>query len=228
MTLSDPPPTTPEPPLAPLRGRWQVGLRTIILLTAAVAVWLSYALERRRIAGLTARIISLRPLARELEVDNPSKIAVVKQEELWYDENRWDVYLPADRRYRLCVATRGIADDVIPPPAASAPLAPGRHVVAVDQLKDGDGWRVVAECDGARLLSVAESKEWDPGSGSMGGGNYSLSEQFAPDRPLILFHRRFMGPRDAKGVSTTPKVPTAGVMLWIEPEAGAPSKPAVP
>ena len=222
MTPPDPAPATP----APRWGRWQVGLRTFVLLTAAVAVWLTYALERRRIADLTTRIASLRPLARELVVDDPGKIAVVKREEFWFDENRWDVHLPAGRRYRLCLATRGIAEGGFPVPSASAPLAPGRHVVAVDQVKDGDGWRVAADCDGTRLVSVTEPKGWDPGTGSEGGGNYPVSEQFAPERPVILFHRRFMGPRDAQGQAATPAGPTAGVMLWIEPDAGAAASPA--
>ena len=221
MTLPHPSLATPAPPPAPRRGRWQVGLRTVLLLTAAVAVWLTYAIERRRIADLTTRIASLSPLARELVVDDTGKIAVVKREELWYDENRWDVHLPAGRRYRLCLATRGIAEGVFPSPVASAPLAPGRHVLAVDQFRDGDGWRVDAECDGTRLVSMTEPKGWDPGSGASGGGSYQVSEQLAPERPVILFHRRFMGPRDDRGRSTVPEGPTAGVMLWIEPDARA-------
>jgi hypothetical protein len=87
----------------------------------------------------------------------------------------------------------------------------------VDQFRDGDGWRVDAECDGTRLVSATELKEWDPGTGSTGGGQHQVSEQFAAERPVILFHRRFMGPRDDHGRSAMPEGPTAGVMLWIEP-----------
>jgi hypothetical protein len=221
MTVPGPSPAAPAPLPAPRRGRWQVGLRTVVLLTAAVAVWLTYALERRRLADLSTRIAALNPLARELVVDDPAKIAVVKREELWYDENRWDVHLPAGRRYRLCLATRGIAEGVFPRPAASAPLAPGRHVIGVEQVRAGDGWRVDAGCDGTRPVSVPEPKGWDLGNGSTGGGSYPVSEQFDPERPVVLFQRRFMGPRDDQGRSAMPEGPTAGVMLWIEPDAGA-------
>jgi hypothetical protein len=188
----------------------------VLLLTAAVAVWLTYALERSRSADLTARIASLSPLARELIVDDPNQIAVVKQEELWYDQNRWDIHLPAGRRYRLVLATRGIASEGFPPPVDSAPLPPGRHVVSVDQVRAEGGWRVDVECDARRLMSVKEPEEWDPSTGSSGGGNHSTSRQFAPEAPVTLFHRRFMGPRDTQGRATTPTGPTAGVMLWIE------------
>lgn len=225
MTWPEPSPATPAPAPAPRRGRWQIGLRTVVLLTAAVAVWLTYSLERRRIADLTNRIAALSPLARELVVDDPGKIAVVKREERWYDENRWDVHLPAGRRYQLHLATREIAEGGFPPSAASAPLPSGRHVVTVDQVRDGGNWRVEAGCDGTRLLSVKEPKEWDPGSGSTGGGHYPVSQQFVPERPVILFQRRFMGPRDKQGRAATPQGPTAGVMLWIEPEAGEAARP---
>ena len=51
-----------------------------------------------------------------------------------------------------------------------------------------------------------------------------MSEQFAPERPVILFRRRFMGPRDDQGRSVVPEGPTAGVMLWIEKVKDEPPK----
>jgi hypothetical protein len=229
MTPPGPPPATPAFLPAPRRGRWQVGLRTVLLLTAAVAVWLTYALERRRSADLTTRIAVLSPLARELVVDDPGRIAVVQREPLWYDENRWDVHLPASRRYRLCLATRGIAMGLYPPVAASAPLTAGRHVIALDQVQDSDGWRVDGECDGTRLVSVREPKGWNPGSRPTGGDyyDYPASVQLPPLPGVILFHRRSMEPRDDQGRPAVPDGPTDGVMLWIEPDAdGAAPAPA--
>ena len=217
-------------PDAPRRRRWQVGLRTLILLTAAVAVWTSYALERRRIADLTTRIDALRSLARELVVDDPSMIAVVKRNERWYEENQWEIYLPAGRRYRLCMATRAIPNDAqpLPAPTITAPLEPGRHVLALDRVKDGEGWRVDAACDEKVVASAREPKEWDAGTGSSGGGQHSSSRQSPADKPVRLFHRRFMGPRDAKGRSSTPEGPTEGIALWIEPDDGPPDHPPPP
>ncbi|WP_165075278.1 hypothetical protein [Paludisphaera rhizosphaerae] len=209
------------PPDAP-RRRWQVGLRTLILLTAAVAVWTSYSLERRRSADLTTRINALKPLARELEVDDLGMIAVVHRQELWYDDNRWEFYLPAGRRYRLCLATRGIERNATPSPKVSTPLEPGVHVVALNQVKDGEDWRVDVLCDGTVATSTAEPKDWYAGTGSSGGSRFSTSRQSAADKPVVLFHRRFMGPRDAKGQSTTPEGPTEGMVLWIEPAFDVP------
>lgn len=226
--MSEPDSSTEAPAIPPAhrRARWQFGLRSLVLLTAAVAVWLTYALERRRIADLSTRIASLRALAHDLVVDDPGKIAVVKREELWYDENRWDIHLPAGCRYRLCLATRGIADQGFPTPAASAPISPGRHIVAVDQVRDGDGWRITAACDGKSVLTIAEPKEWDPGTGASISSDYQVSQQIDPGESVVLFRRRFKGPRNPQGSSTLPQGPTSGVMLWIEPYVPTAAGPA--
>jgi hypothetical protein len=205
------------------RNRWQFGLRTVFLLMAAIAVWMAYVINRREIATLEARIKAMQPLAHELIVDDPTKIAAVKLAEYWYDENRWDVYLPGGR-YRLCLATRGVDDNGLAPVVKSRAITAGRHRLALEQQKENDAWRVAVTLDGAVALAAAEPKEWDPGTGSSGGGQYSLSEQFRVDQPTVLFRRRFMR-KDATGLMTTPPGPTEGILLWIEPVTGPDPKP---
>jgi hypothetical protein len=186
---------------------------------AAIAVWMAYFINRRHNATLGARIKTLAPLAHELIVDDQEKVAVVKLEEYWYDENGWDVYLPGGF-YRLCLATRGVDDDGLAPVEASQPIQPGRHRIALEQRRDEDVWRLSVACDGYEPLGVEEPTDWDPGVGSSGGSWYSLSEQLAAENLVILFRRRFM--RDVgKGQPTTPSGPTEGVLLWVERTTGA-------
>jgi hypothetical protein len=191
----------------------------MVLLTAAIAVWVTYYSNRKYNAGLEARIAVMRPMAHELAIDDPGQIAVVKLEELWYDENRWDLFLP-DGRYRLCLATREIGPTGLAPVVKSARLGPGRHSLALEERREGPGWRVVAMWDGTGWLGAGEPAEWDPGVGSTGGGEYSVSTQLPADKPAVLF-RRIFNRRDAKGVSSTPAVPAEGILLWIERDAGA-------
>jgi hypothetical protein len=196
------------------RARWQLGLWTLFLLITAIAVWMTYFINRRQIAVLEARIRALVPLAHELVVDDPAKIAIVKLEEYWFDENRWDIYLPQGR-YRLCLATHDIDNNGLAPVVKSAAIEAGRHRLALEQQRQKDGWRVVVAWDGTGLLAVEESKDWDPGLGSSGGGQYPVSEQLAADEPAVLFRRRFT--REASnGLMTTPSGPTEGILLWIE------------
>jgi hypothetical protein len=214
--------------------RWQIGLRTVFLLVAAIAVWLTYFINRRENASLAARIETMVPLAaHELVVDDPTQIAVVKLdptqiavvklEEHWAEENRWEIHLP-DRTYRLCLATRGINEDGLAPIMKSSPLAAGRHLLALDQQLDKDVWHITTLRDEASLISLEETKEWSAGSGIVGGGYYSQSEQLAPDRPLILYRRRFMRP-PGNGPMTSSVATTDGVLLWIEPAQEPKTKP---
>lgn len=194
----------------------QIGLRTLLLLTAAVAVWLTHLKNRHDIADLTQKITAMRPLAHELFVDDPSQIAVVKQEERWYDQNDWKVHLPPGG-YRLCLATQDINNDGLAPINSSAPLAAGTHDLALEQSRTKNkDWRMVVTTNGEEVLRVEEPADWNPGHGSSGGGQFSKSTQLPPDKPMVLFRRRFMVPTSATGYST-PMGPGPGLLLWIEP-----------
>ena len=222
---------TPDQPLEPVtagpsRKRWQVGLRTLFLVVIAFAVWMTVFTNRRSIETLEKRVATLRPMARELVIDDPSRIAVVKMEELWYDENQWEIYLPPGQ-YRLCIATHEIDQDGFGPVVKSGLIGGGRHRLALEQREVKSGWRVVVTSDGAELLAVEELKEWDEGSGSTGGGEYSISTQPPASQPVVLFRRRF-SKRVLNGngsQSSTPQGPTEGLMLWIERVAGSKAGP---
>lgn len=201
------------------RARWQVGIRTLILLTAAFAAWMTFLVNRRHNALLQSRIEAMRSLAHELVVDDARKIAVVKLEELWMDENQWDLHLPAGR-YRLCLATHELDREGFPPVATSAPLKAGRHRLVLLQRKENETHRVAVLSDGNPLVTFEEPKAWDPGIGSEGGGQFSTSVQLDPGKPVVLFRRRFMQPTGVKNGSQIPMGPANGLMIWIEPVAG--------
>jgi hypothetical protein len=218
------PTTTPTPIPGPARRRrrGQLPLRTILLLVAAAAVWLTVVVNRREIARLEGRLPALRPLDRALVVADPSQFAVVRRSPLWYDENVWDVSIPPGA-FRLALATRGVPpQEGLAPPSRTAPLAPGRRVVAIENRPSdgGDGGsRVVVTVDGAPALTVDEPSGWDPRRGSMGGGTHDTSTQRRADGPLVLLRRVFVLPAP-NGQFTTPTEPASGLLLWIEPDPG--------
>jgi hypothetical protein len=205
------------------RFSWQVGLRSLFLLTTAIAVWTVYYSNTREIARLEERIESMRPLARELVVEDQEQFAVVKLEQHWYDENRWEVSVPPGK-FRLCLATREVDETGFAPVIASAPLAAGRHILALDNVSTKDGWRVTVHEGDREVLTSVEPKAWHPARGSSGGGHFDRNEQQPADKPLVLFRRRFAQPGPGNG-STTPTGPTDGIMLWIEPVGDATDDP---
>lgn len=207
----------------PKRFSWQIGLQSLFLLTTAIAVWTVYYANTREIARLEERIESMRPLARELVVEDEDQFAVIMLEQHWYDENRWAVYVPPGK-FRLCLATREVEEEGFAPVVASVPLAAGRHTLALDNVSTKDGWRVTVHADNREILATVAPKAWHPARGSSGGGQFDRSEQLPADKPLVLFRRRFAQPGPGIG-SATPTGPTDGIMLWIEPAGEAPRDP---
>lgn len=195
-------------------SRWQFSLRLLLLLMAAVGVWTAEIVNRREIPLLARRITAMRPIARELNIVDATKPAIVKREELWYDENEWDVYLPGDR-FQLALATQDIDIGGLAEAIRRIQLPAGRFRLAILQDKTETGWRVRVMKDGEELLAVDEPAEWYPSHGSSGGGHFSVTQQPDPQQPIELFRRRFSRPIN-KTSSQTPKGPCEGVLLWIE------------
>lgn len=193
----------------------QFSLRTLLLLTAAVAVWIGIFVTRRETQRLNIDAQQLRPLARELFVDDPQQIAVIKRLEEWYDENIWDLHLP--QAMRLCVASREIDDKGTPPIMKEVAIPAGRRAVEIrsDRLPD-KSWRTIVLLDGAEVLAVDEPADWNAGRGSSGGGAFSTSTQLPANKTVELFRRRFMV-ETSPGISNSPNGPANGLMLWLEP-----------
>jgi hypothetical protein len=205
------------------RRRWQFGSRTLFLLIAAIAVWTTCFINHRVNSSLEARIERMIPLAHELDVDDPKRIAVVQREQHWFDENRWDIYLP-EGAYRLCLATRGINEEGLVPVVSRFPITAGRHHLALERQLESNVWHVKAVWDGTTAVAIDEPKNWNPEQGSVGGGSFSQSEQLPPDEPAIISRLRFFRRSDA-GVSAAPATSTDGILLWIEPAQEPKTKP---
>lgn len=205
--------------VSPRQSIWQLNLRTLFLLMAAIAAWTAYFVNLRQVTMLRTQITASRPLAHELIVDDPHRIAVIKLEEMWFDENVWRIYLPA-HPYRLCLATHGVAGKGIATAASSVLLKIGVQQLRLDVEQVGEVWRVAVTRDGTEIMSVEEPKEWNPGIGSVGGGHYSQSTQLPADQPVVLYRRRFNRLAATGHLLATPPGPTKGILLWIEPASG--------
>jgi hypothetical protein len=200
---------------SPKRGfilQWS--LQTLLLLTAAVAVWLTYARFRQRIPQLEQQIDAMQRMARELTVVDESQIAVVKLQELWYDENRWQIYLPPGE-YRIRLATREIDGKGLPPVFDGSPISAGQHLIELVQSGESDDRKITVVVDDTPLIETVESADWSDRPGSSGGSLFGRCTQRDPNEPLVLFRRRFHQ-RMKNGQRSTPKGPTEGLMLWIE------------
>ena len=202
-----------------IRRRRQVGLRTLLLLTAAIAVWIAVFVNRRENALLEQRIKAMVPLAHELTIKTDEKIAAVALEQLWHYERRWDVFLP-HHDYWVCLATRGVGIG-LPIDCKSVLIKPGRHRIVLEQRATQDGWRVTLTLDDALVLTVDEPKSWFDETGLSflsSSGVASPTEEFAPAAQVVLFVSLFPHSYRVAG-ATVPSPPDEGIALWIQPNA---------
>jgi hypothetical protein len=195
--------------------RWQVGLRALLLLLAVIAVWMTAFVNRRQSERLETRIRVMRPLVRELKIDDTSKVAVVKLEEVFVEDNRWDVYLPSGE-YRICVATREISRQGLVASKKSATIKAGKHRLGLELRKIEGRKRIMVTSDGSELLTFEENWDWGFLGNYSGGGEFAVSTQQPRDEPLVLFRRIYMVPNGPTRW-VTPKNPADGLLIWIEP-----------
>ncbi len=216
-------PNPPAAPVKPFRGRFQLGLRALFWLVAALAVWMTVEINRRENARLAAKVAALGVMARDLVVDDPGQYALVNLHDLWHDQTRWDAYLPPGR-YRVSLATRGIEWEGFAAPARSAEIDGGKHRLILEQADRTNGRRFVVKVDGRDLFKSEEAEDWESnGWVSHGPGPRSLQKPVT--RPLELIRRQYIAPEDRNAGAKPSQGPRNGLLLWIERvEAGPPSK----
>ena len=203
--------------VAPRRRRFRLqwSLQTLLLLTAAVAVWVACFRLRQQIPRLEQEIDSLKRVARELIVEDEEQIAVVRLPQMWYDEMRWEMYLP-EGEYVMRLATRRIGEQGLPPAVGQTPVSGGRHRIELMRSNDGSGQEITILFDDRPVIEAEERPDWNPGSGFISGTAIGPCVQFPAQEPLVLSRWRFLQ-RSKGGRSVAPKGPTKGLMLWIEP-----------
>jgi hypothetical protein len=214
--------TTPLP--TPLRRRWQWSLRTLLLLTAAIAAWTACWQVRRQSDLLRREIASMENVTRELTVDDPAQFAVIKQQETWHIDDRWHVYLPPGSAYRLKLALHGIDVDNFPEAAFQGQIEPGRHeisyVIVGEPGPQGSQGSPAARArilvDGESVIETTEDPAWNPHIGWSHGISHDRVQQLPVSEPLVVMRRRFAVPFPGGGSSTSFQGPATGVLLWIE------------
>ena len=216
-------PNPPASPLEPSRGRFQLGLRALFWLVAALAVWMTVEINRRENARLAAKVAALSIVARDLVVDDPGQYALVKLHDLWNDQTRWDAYLPPGR-YRVSLASRGIEGKGFAAPMRSAEIDGGKHRLILEQADRTNGPRFLLKVDGRELFAFEEGRDWES-SGWSSQGSGPNSRQQPITRPLEMIRRQNLTPEDSNAAPKAIQGPRNGLLLWIERiEAGPPSK----
>jgi hypothetical protein len=202
------------PGLGVLRRRWQWSLRTLLLLTAAIAGWTAYVQVGRQSEVLRQEIDRMEAVARKLVVNDPRQFAVVEQPQVWRNDDRWHVFLPPGGAYRLKLATREVDMANFPEAPWQHSLEPGRHEIAF--RLDIESSRLAVDIDGEQVIEASEGGGWNASAWSGHGGYYERVQQMPVSEPLLLVRRRFNIPSVGGGSQSAPPGPVDGILLWIE------------
>ena len=195
----------------------QIPLLTFFLVIALFAVSLVCWQAGQSIERVEHQLEGLRDVARELEVDDPTQFAVVDKVDQWFGENNFEIYVPTGQSYQLCLALDAIDKKGIPNPQSFVCLPAGVHRIEIVYDANGDEPTIEILIDGQTVIEESRPKGWEPRVGSSGGMQFSRNLQFPVAEPVVLFRRRFME-RLSNGSVAVPKNPSAGILVWVEPE----------
>ena len=76
----------------------KISLLTMLLLIAVIAVWLNYFVNARENVNLSHRLTSFKKMARELDVEDPDLLHVIRREP---EGDNWHVHVPEGKRYQM-------------------------------------------------------------------------------------------------------------------------------
>ena len=193
-----------EPPCGRRLIQWD--LRTVFLLTAAVAVWLAYFLCSNGVARFKEQIPLMQAVAPELVVEDPQRIAVLSLPPIAMRGWRWDVYLP-DGEHWLRLATRDIPRDGLPSPVGQVRLPEGRHRIALKLSRNPGGARLAVLVDGDIAVDAREGPKW----AAPREYEWGVKKELPAMEPVVLY-------RGGYRTNTSPR--DDSLLLWIEPARG--------
>ncbi len=206
MTLEAPAADEKElPDSRPAQLQWN--LRTLFLLTAAVAAWLTFFHYRAAVPQLKHQVQLMRQVAPELIVEDSQQIATLKLPQTWRNEHRWDIYLP-NGQYVIRLATREIGEQGLAPAVGETSLRGGQHHIELRLSDDKERPRLTVLVDGRLAIDVNEKPDWT----GLSGHRWDGGPTFSPEEPVVLFR----GEGRTKPGTPVPVGATNGLLLWIE------------
>jgi hypothetical protein len=210
------------------RRHLRFSLGHLFLLITALAIGLAVYRTRLELSRVRASVVAMRALARELKVEDPSRVTAINRLPSLSDEMILDVHVPSgivEESSRLCLALEGIlghgsASD-FPKPVNTFLLEPGRHKIEIRHLRpaasEPDEEHVVEILvDDQTVMRETRPSEWMPVSSWTGTGSITESRTFPSGQPAELHRRRFNKKVKTGSASRSAKEPANGILLWID------------
>jgi hypothetical protein len=210
------------------RRHLRFSLGHLFLLITALAIGLAVYRTREELSRVRASVVAMRALARELKVEDPSRVTAINRLPSLPDEMILDVHVPpgnTELSSRLCLALEGIQGygfhSNYPEPVTTFGLAPGQHKIEIrhlpaDSRKPDEEHVVEILVDDESVMRETRPNEWMPASSWTGSGSITESVSFSPDKPAELHRRRFNEKTKNGSTSKSGDEPANGILLWID------------
>lgn len=202
------------------KKRGQFGLRTLLLVVAAIGSWLAWHKAANEIKQIKRELPGLRQAARVLVVKDASQFAAIEKPQIWALERRWEIHVPEGRSGNFHLALEGITADGHPQAACTVRIQPGISLIEYQISKSDAGWVFLLR-SGNETDKATRSANWTKQSSFTSYCQPLIETYVQPtDAPLDLIRVRIregqyntdeeMRAYEAKQVQ--------GELLWIELE----------
>jgi hypothetical protein len=207
--------------LRSLRRAFRFGLLELLLVTAAVAVWIPAILALQAIPALKSEIQVMRQATLDLVVDDPTQLTARALPTVWANMNAWKYNAPDGVALQLRLATEGINSLALPADYQAVSLPAGKHTIQLKMTRDDQGLHNLVLIDGQLVLDKHHPPEWLTGSSSTRSSDVTNSANaFALNRVVRLRSEQadINHPLERYGNADVPReYDHKGLVLWISP-----------
>ncbi|MDB4540416.1 hypothetical protein N9250_01880 [bacterium] len=204
-----------------MRRSMRFGLSELLLLTAAIAVWIPVFVARRRIPPLERDIQIMRRATTDLFVEDETQLTARVLPNILPHLSVWKCRSPLDAKLELRMATEGINSLGLPTGYQSVVLPGGANTIHLKTIKDQHGFHEFVYLDGAVVLEEHHPLEWaDTFTSSSKTDVGREAGTFPLDQVLMLVDERYSLRHPYLKNEIAPAAADQdhkGVLLWISP-----------
>jgi hypothetical protein len=187
-----------------------------LLVTTVIALSVTVVMLYRELGPLRNDVARLRSEVGELNIEDRTKLHVIRVDTDNELEWKWRIWIPEGRRFRLRAIGGSIPKEGYPTSGGTVDLSEsGEHVIRYVIRRDPrDGsWRGSVHTQTASVGSDEHPwVEW-PSSVSTGGGVSTSTQSFPDGEKVEIIRRRVSQAKSSANIEN----PAAGFMVWLEP-----------
>lgn len=201
----------------PLRRKGsRFSLRTLLLLTAIIALSVTVAMQYRELRPLRKEVARLRNEVGELNVEDPAKLHAIRVETDSELEWKWRIWIPENASYRLRADGGLVPAEGFPTGGGTMYLRePGEHVIRYAIRRDPRDGRWNGSLHGPTGSVGKDHQLWVEWASttSTSSGVGTSTRSYDTDRRVEIIRHRVSQAKSSADIED----PASGFIVWLEP-----------